>query len=92
MSDSEESEEEFFNSVRESFSDLSDAVKNRLEKMQMFHRYSQAMMRDDLPGMLYALDFPIDLIETMTYPEVLESLAVRVADLAKEVGFKLYDN
>ena len=76
--------------LSEYFTGLSKSLQARVEKLEMFHKYSQAMMKDDFVGMLDALKFPKDLLEDMTYPEILEALCVRVADLAKEVGFDIY--
>lgn len=92
MSDKENEEEEFLTEVRESMQGLSDAVTARLERMQMFHKYTQAMMRDDFVGMIEALGFSEDILEDMTYPEIMQSMVVRVADLAKEVGFDINGN
>jgi len=90
MSDKEnEEEEEYLAGVRESMQGLSDALTARLERMQMFHRYTQAMMRDDFVGMVEALGYSEDILKDMTYPEIMESMVVRVADLAKEVGFDI---
>ena len=92
MSDKENEEEEYLAGVRESMQGLSDAVTARLERMQMFHKYTQAMMRDDFVGMIEALGFSEDILEDMTYPEIMQSMVVRVADLAKEVGFDINGN
>ena len=92
MSDKENEEEEFLTEIRESMQGLSDAVTARLERMQMFHKYTQAMMRDDFVGMIEALGFSEDILEDMTYPEIMQSMVVRVADLAKEVGFDINGN
>lgn len=90
MSDKEnEEEEEYLAGVRKSMQGLSDALTARLERMQMFHRYTQAMMRDDFVGMVEALGYSEDILKDMTYPEIMESMVVRVADLAKEVGFDI---
>ena len=71
---------------------LSESLKARIQKLEMFHKYSQAMMKDDFVGMLEALKFPEDLLEEMTYPEITEAMIVRVADLAKEVGVDIHGN
>ena len=92
MSDKENEEEEFLTEIRESMQGLSDAVTARLERMQMFHKYTQALMRDDFVGMIEALGFSEDILEDMTYPEIMQSMVVRVADLAKEVGFDINGN
>ena len=91
MSDreNEEEEEEYLAGVKESMQGLSDALTARLERMQMFHKYTHAMMRDDFMGMVDALGYSEEILEGMTYPEIMESMVVRVADLAKEVGFDI---
>jgi hypothetical protein len=90
--DNEEELEKFLSETRESMQGLSDAVKARLERMQMFHNYTQAMMRDDFVGMVNALGYSEEILEGMTYPEIMQSMVVRVADLAKEVGFDINGN
>jgi DNA-directed RNA polymerase specialized sigma54-like protein len=91
--DSRENEEEdFLVEIKESMKGLSDALTARLEKMQMFHKYTQAMMKNDFMGMVDALGYSEEILEDMTYPEILESMVVRVADLAKEVGFDINGN
>jgi len=90
--DSRENEEEledFLTETRESMKGLSDALTARLERMQMFHKYTQAMMKNDFMGMVDALGYSEEILEGMTYPEIMESMVVRVADLAKEVGFDI---
>jgi hypothetical protein len=91
MSDQENEEEleDFLIETRESMQGLSDALTARLERMQMFHNYTQAMMRDDFVGMVNALGYSEEILEGMTYPEIMQSMVVRVADLAKEVGFDI---
>jgi hypothetical protein len=89
MSDKEHEEQEFLTEPLESMQGLSDALTARLERMQMFHNYTQAMMRDDFVGMVNALGYSEEILEGMTYPEIMESMVVRVADLAKEVGFDI---
>jgi hypothetical protein len=91
MSDQENEEEleKFLLETRESMQGLSDALTARLERMQMFHKYTQAMMKDDFVGMIDALGYSEEILEGMTYPEIMESMVVRVADLAKEVGFDI---
>jgi hypothetical protein len=91
MSDQENEEEieDFLLETRESMRGLSDALTARLERMQMFHKYTQAMMKDDFVGMIDALGYSEDILEGMTYPEIMESMVVRVADLSKEVGFDI---
>jgi len=91
--DSRENEEEdFLVEIKESMKGLSDALTARLERMQMFHKYTQAMMKDDFVGMIDALGYTEEILEGMTYPEIMESMVVRVADLAKEVGFDINGN
>jgi hypothetical protein len=46
-------------------------------------------MKDDFVGMIDALGYSEEILEGMTYPEIMESMVVRVADLAKEVGFDI---
>lgn len=89
MSDQENEEEDFLVEMKESMQGLSDALTARLERMQMFHNYTQAMMRDDFVGMVNALGYSEEILEGMTYPEIMQSMVVRVADLAKEVGFDI---
>jgi hypothetical protein len=94
MSDQENEEEieDFLIETRKSMQGLSDALTARLERMQMFHKYTQAMMKNDFMGMVDALGYTEEILEGMTYPEILESMVVRVADLAKEVGFDINGN
>lgn len=87
-----DSDEDSVPELSEYFSSMSKAVKARIEKLDMFHKYTRAMMREDFSGMLEALKFPQELLEDMTYPEILEAMVVRVADLAKEVGFDFNDS
>jgi hypothetical protein len=87
--ENEEELENFLIETRESMQGLSDALTARLERMQMFHKYTQAMMKDDFVGMINALGYSEEILEGMTYPEIMESMVVRVADLAKEVGFDI---
>ena len=89
MDSRENEEEDFLVEMKESMQGLSDALTARLERMQMFHNYTQAMMRDDFVGMVNALGYSEEILEGMTYPEIMESMVVRVADLAKEVGFDI---
>jgi hypothetical protein len=89
VSDQENEEEDFLVEMKESMQGLSDALTARLERMQMFHNYTQAMMRDDFVGMVNALGYSEEILEGMTYPEIMQSMVVRVADLAKEVGFDI---
>ena len=92
MDSRENEEEDFLVEIKESMKGLSDALTARLEKMQMFHKYTQAMMKNDFMGMVDALGYSEEILEDMTYPEILESMVVRVADLAKEVGFDINGN
>ena len=89
MDSRENEEEDFLVEIKESMKGLSDALTARLERMQMFHKYTQAMMKDDFVGMIDALGYTEEILEGMTYPEIMESMVVRVADLAKEVGFDI---
>lgn len=89
MDSRENEEEDFLVEMKESMQGLSDALTARLERMQMFHNYTQAMMRDDFVGMVNALGYSEEILEGMTYPEIMQSMVVRVADLAKEVGFDI---
>ena len=92
MDSRENEEEDFLVEIKESMKGLSDALTARLERMQMFHKYTQAMMKDDFVGMIDALGYTEEILEGMTYPEIMESMVVRVADLAKEVGFDINGN